>query len=430
MDVVRIPDLAAGLAVLGLGVWVLALDWRKWLHQSFALLMLAVGAHFVGLGLTESTGDSGAMLAMAGLLATPFLALDFAVVFQHAYQAATPSGRSRPRLFVRGLLILGAGFAVAAFLLVPALYYDEHGPFGLADHVRTLVLAGLAALVGHQALRAEPGPRRDALLLFAVGFALHPAFFAMQRLGVTLSQPDAMTGYNLAGFILAVAGVLAFLALCVALAYVTRHGDRHTRRVALAILALVGLAASSAWAIELLPPSLYRPYFIALGAAWELAFACAAAYSVLRYCLFSLDARFTRIVREGATAAAIGFAFFLAESTLQDVLKDSLPPTSWGGAVPAIGAGAIAALALWPVHRACARLATRVGPGGDVSRRGREIYRAAYLAARQDGVVTDRERRVLSRLAQELRLATADIQSIESHGLRPKAAPGASGSAA
>lgn len=423
MHIQRIPDVAVAAAFLGLAVWVLALNWRNRLHRAFALFMLVLAVQFAGVGFDDT--DAGIQLFVYALMASPFAAVDLALVFQRVY--GRDNARKPSRAWQAARLALAVGWLGVAWLYTSnkELYNASDGPLKVFFNLPTAVYATLALLVALQCLRSPPGQRRDALLIFVTGFALQPAYFGVQRIGETIPVPDGAAFVAYANLVV-VALTLALLVIMVVVVarVATRRSQDNLRRHARHLLLLLACAAATGavieWGLAGLPHGYFATAHAAANAAWELAFAAMVAYGILRYCLFSLDPRFARLVREGGTGALLASIFFLAEQTLQQFVAQSMPAASMGWVVVTFGSGAIVAVTLSPVHHACGRLAQRVACGARGStaflQRSIDIYRAAFMAATQDGVVTARERRALHRLADTLGLPSQEIQLAERVG--------------
>jgi len=88
------------------------------------------------------------------------------------------------------------------------------------------------------------------------------------------------------------------------------------------------------------------------------------------------------------------------------------------GMVLGLLSSAVILLVLRPLHRMVEQAADRLMPGvaptaAYLDQRKIDVYRAAYEGALQDGVVTERERAILGRLARHLELSPAAIAQAE-----------------
>ncbi len=142
-----------------------------------------------------------------------------------------------------------------------------------------------------------------------------------------------------------------------------------------------------------------------------LVFVLLLAYGVLHAQLFDIDLRLKIALQRSTIAALIAGAFFVGDNVLQ-----GLVPVH--GVLLGLLSSAVIVLALRPLHRLVEQLANRLMPGVAptaeyLDQRKIEVYRAAYEGALQDGIVTERERAILVRLAQHLELSAAAIAQAE-----------------
>lgn len=143
----------------------------------------------------------------------------------------------------------------------------------------------------------------------------------------------------------------------------------------------------------------------------SLAFSLLLAYGVLRAQLFDIDLRIKWTLRRGALATAFVAAFFVATAIAEQYLQE------YG---KLIGGAAVGFLlfALRPIERAADRFANAAMPGVQDSEeyrlvRKRAVYRAAIEGALEDGAITDKERAVLARLADELGIGATEALAVE-----------------
>ncbi|MES2154947.1 MAG: hypothetical protein V4510_07400 [bacterium] len=423
VDAAYIPDLAAALALTGLGAWVVAIDVKRRLHRAFGLLMFVLA--FTVLNFVFALrGNLAQSLFVYGCLATPFALANFALVFWRSYGERRPGPPAPWWRLARWMLLAGA-LAVGGLYAQDATLWD--GWLGVFIVIGPATGAAVAFGVGWHYLRMPSGQKRDALFLFALGFILDPAFYVGSRIAGWSWTADAAQTTAIS---IAALAVLLVLVLAVLFAYGARKSDRHARRQAWALGVLSLTAILTGVAVALIPAHshgafttrLHAVLLHTIGSAWRLTFAALAAYSIIRYCLFTLNPRFRRLVRETGMAAALGATLFISEQLLQQFVQDKIPTATIGGG-PAwilawLGAAGAVAMVFFPVHKACSRLALRAAPAGrsreDHERHCVEIYRAALNAARQDGFISPQERSALHRLADNLGLAPKQVQVIES----------------
>jgi len=413
---------------LALGCWMLALAWRRRLHRAFLLLCVVEALLYASVALQpyagKATGIPWRQTVWLAQLALPFAAANFALTVWrgqvHATDGVTPLGWR----LARWLCLLGAVAAGVLYLVWPG-WFDGNDPVDpIVKATFPLTTAGCAFVLATAQYRLPRGRDRSALTLFSFAFALHPAY---QGAFLTLDAtqvPDAPSVSWLLMGPLTLALVTAALVVLWRGAHRQRDGGPHLARdvrngsfaVAIATLSglvpdLVGLGAPRNVDIALL---------VTFGAAWNLAFAALLAYAVARYCPFGLNSRLRTLLREGTFLSLVGAVFFIAESVVKDLLQQGLGIELRGGLGLAASAGLALAvtLAMLPVRRACARLALRAVPtlaSSALHRRRLEIYRAAVVAARQDGRLTARERRALGTLAASLGLSDVEAHQAAAH---------------
>lgn len=144
------------------------------------------------------------------------------------------------------------------------------------------------------------------------------------------------------------------------------------------------------------------------------------AHGILRTQLFDIDVR----VRKGLAATLVmGFfvtAFFVAEQAGQALISERA-----GTAAGLAGAGAMA-LAFVPLRRAAERVARRAVPAdtSEASLRARkaQVYGNAVESAMEDGMVTPKERAILTRLGADLGLEPREMARIEDEVAAQRAA--------
>jgi hypothetical protein len=135
------------------------------------------------------------------------------------------------------------------------------------------------------------------------------------------------------------------------------------------------------------------------------------ARGMLRYQLFDFDLKLKRSLKRGTLVAIILGAFFVVSALAEQYLQQ------FGWIVGGLAVGALL-FALRPIERAIDRLADRAMPKTTgtpeyLTQRKHEIYRAALEDAMRDGVVSAKERALLLRLAENLRLNGDEALAIE-----------------
>lgn len=137
------------------------------------------------------------------------------------------------------------------------------------------------------------------------------------------------------------------------------------------------------------------------------------AYAVLRVQLFDLDLKLKFALRQGTVGAVIAGGFFVGSEVLEAVIP--VESTVLG----LIVAGIIVLL-LRPLQRFAEGFANRVMGGVTdtpdyVEGRKEEVYRAALEGAVVDGVMTERERRILRRVREQLGISEDIAARLERH---------------
>ena len=145
----------------------------------------------------------------------------------------------------------------------------------------------------------------------------------------------------------------------------------------------------------------------------DLFFFSLLTYGILKSQLFDIDLRLKFVVRQASVALPFAFAFFLVSEGLESFLL--LPFDSfWLGL---LAAGSIVML-LKPIQSGAEKIADRLLPGVESSSeylegRKDEVYKNALEAFLEDGLITDRERRVLDRLCKDLGITENRAMAIE-----------------
>lgn len=197
----------------------------------------------------------------------------------------------------------------------------------------------------------------------------------------------------------------------------TRMGTEARRRATF-YLAAFGVR-DVAWAALFLTSPLWfhragafsDAFILAIVPGSSLAFCFLLVYGILRARLFDIDLKIKWTVRRGTLVTIFLFAFFMVTAITEQYLQRY--GTIAGGA--AVG---LLLFALRPLERAADRFANVAMPEVQDTEeyravRKREVYRAAYERAAEDGQVTDKDRGVLATVASELGLSPLDVLDIE-----------------
>lgn len=147
-----------------------------------------------------------------------------------------------------------------------------------------------------------------------------------------------------------------------------------------------------------------------------LVYAGLLAYGIFKSQLFDIDLKVKVTLRRGTVAAAFVAVFFIVSELAQTLLSDQMGPIAG-----VVAAGALV-FALAPLQRAAERISDAAMPRvQDTAEyrvvRKREVYRAAVEGALEDGAVSNRERAMLARLADQLGLGPLEMHEIEREAL-------------
>ncbi len=149
--------------------------------------------------------------------------------------------------------------------------------------------------------------------------------------------------------------------------------------------------------------------FMVFPAIW-LVYYPLVTYGILKHQLFDIQLRVKRGMERSVMAAAIAVAFFVAGQALEQLVTVN-------NFVLALLAAALVTAVFHPLQRFAERLADRLMPGvgGEayLSERKHQVYRDALEGAFQDGVVTQRERAILTKLRESLDVSQFEAAQIE-----------------
>lgn len=145
------------------------------------------------------------------------------------------------------------------------------------------------------------------------------------------------------------------------------------------------------------------------------------AYGILRTQLFDIDLHVHRTVQASTLAAAFVAVFFVASEAAQGFFQSSLGPV-----VGLVAAGALV-FVLAPLQRAAERVASAAVPQASASPeylsfRKMQVYQAALDEVLADGVLTEKDRRVLRALRGRLGIGEEAARDLERDALATRAA--------
>lgn len=140
--------------------------------------------------------------------------------------------------------------------------------------------------------------------------------------------------------------------------------------------------------------------------------AAVLVHAIVKNQLFDIDLKIKWTIRKGTVAAAFVGVFFVVSEGAQTFLSDQMGPLA------GLLAAGVLVFAMAPLQRVAERVSDMALPGvKDTAEyrtvRKREVYRAAVEGALEDGAVSDRERAMLARLADQLGLGPLEMHDIE-----------------
>lgn len=361
-----LPGLAVGLALLALAAVVLRTNPTRAENRGLAFLLAAFGLlDLVRFGLRLLVTDPA--LARWGIVAggvlTPVVGIGY-ILFLRTVES--PISRPLRREAVLWPLVAAHVVLALAVLVRPDLFYGS-----------------LVPLPGTASWDYRPGPASAVLVgyrIVALLVSVVIAFSAYRRARTRLLRRQ-MRLY-LAAFVLNDVIIIGVNAAAVA-----AGGSTVPETVVGATLLTVGTPAAN------------------------LILALLLTYGILTTQLFGIDLQVKRGL-EGSTVASLFAAVFFLTS---EVLQALLPLES--ELVGVLAAAAIA-LVLRPIRRAAEDVADRIMPGVEDTEeyraeRKQAVYRASVEELDAGGGITEKERRALDRLREELELDASEAERIE-----------------
>lgn len=295
---------ASGVALAGLGVFLLALRPRRRESVVFGAFALLWAAQVLTANLARITGGGAAVHGPA--LVASFAVMAPATLLLAHVAAGHLGGRAGAALRVAGIAVaLAAGLvlALAPRLVVERVTAAEATPFVtvlgplafpllLAPFHLAFVAACLAAYVRWRS--AAPGSPRDRARDIFCAFAFFAAYVTVRNLALVLRLPPDLLlagGQTLASAATYALGAVALLA-------VLAHGARRLDRwMWLAVLVPAGMAAAEA---------LLWPQSVLGTGLWRLACVAVVAYALARHQLFDFELRLKESAAALLAAVALG----------------------------------------------------------------------------------------------------------------------------
>lgn len=432
LDPRALPQLLAVALMLVLAGGLLATRFNDRVNRAFALFLVLRGLSMglAALGAVEPDPVRSDYWSRVGgyfhLAAYPAL-LAFVAVYPKRWRIARQRWAAIA-LFVMALsLVLAYAIDKCIWLCPdPVSGLTAAGPAAAVHLALVLSIAGLYFVREH--LAAEPGPRREALLIVGCVFVLNALFDgtrALSDLRVALDVGFAPLGLTPTPWAWAsfVAAPLALIPSLLAVGLLVHRWVRdgllasRGRRV---FLTVVVLAFASGLLVGLVSQGvLKRSWSIFVLGLWRVSLPIGVTYAILRYQLFDIDLKVKLTIERSALVAVFGAAFFVGSELLEKLLP-------FDSVLLGIASAGLIALALKPIERYAHRLADNLLPTVKekspdyLADRKLDVYRAAVESALEDGDVSAKERSVLERLRGKLGIAPDDASRVEvSLGLHP-----------
>lgn len=429
---------AAGTAMLVLAGWLLWLSPERRAARAFALLLTIRGASLAALTITVTTTSlSVARLSSILYPALCLVAVGAVLYFVAVYPAPRtwlPRGPLGPAVFfgppvaLAGLALVEPGLVtrggplsdVGLEAVIAWLMGSARGPVGVAPTLFDLAMLLPALVLVREHLESEPGRKRTTLLLVSLGFFAPAACSclvagALLQLRGDVPRPPDPSIFNYVEMAIFGAWLLTMVALLVYLAARAIRTPEPAKRRSAAIFALVVIVSTLVGGATALfsDPLETAASILAMVAFWSTLGASVVTYGVVRHALFDIDIRFKRTLERGTITAAFVAVYFVVSEVAAQLFSDFS-----GSAYLGIGAAALLLLAIRPLEKLATAVAGRampeVKPLSDLDREERtEFYREQLELMWMDGVLSARDRLVLSSLRARLGLEADVAERIE-----------------
>jgi len=401
----------AGVAVLGLAGWLVAIDPQGRINRAFALFLFARGGGILAGAASTVAGDAemaelAARVAFFAHLASIGALLHFLSVYPRTtrFFGQRPLGTAAIAAGTLVLLAVYAAWPCSARCAVGGA--NAWGPLAIATAPLLMGIAAAALLPG--ASHASPAPQRSSLLLVGGIFALNALFDGLRgavpltrallsgELDAALVGSDIASVWTRALRVSPVA-VLVLAALALGFAY-ARTDDGATRR---RLVIASGVAVASALIVALVGSDRFAGVSLFVLGLWRLAVPAVVTYGILRHQLFSLDQKVRVGISQGTLAAAFLFVFVGATQAAQEYLN-----AEHGYLAGALAAGLLF-FGIQPLQRISARVGGAAVPSANKTESSETTYRVAVEMALADGDITRAEERHLATIATRLGIDAA-----------------------
>lgn len=412
-EVLLLPQFVAAGLMLLLAAGLLWVDFRSAVHRAFALFLLLRSMVIVANQMPRVLGpaafDYWFAVGQYFALGVPFALAFFVLV--HTWRRPGPILRSGRILLLAAAVAVELAYALDHTLSVTQAPDGRLrvGPLWLLETATPLAFGVVGGLLGLDAARNPPGPRRDGTFLASIAFSLSAIvegtlpLAALVRRGFAglasglVSSPDTATVISLYWLSRLLSLVFALAALALYLRKARRDSSRRT-----AVGLIVGLslfAPLTSFYAEYGAPFLNQQEPAAEAGApgpgdfllytilglWRILLPGLVAYALVRYRLFGVDLKLKTGLRQGSMAAAFG-GVYLAAFTVLTLIGLSLLRSFLVALVPMLSLG----FAFAPLRRAAGRAAHVLLPDVEptphyLARRKMQIYVAAVEEAQARG---------------------------------------------
>lgn len=425
MSLTAYLGIASGVALVLTGLGIVAARPRQAAGWFFAGFVGVWGVEFVLFNSLRLLDDISTILlveraAFAFVLVEVLLLVHFTVRFTGGLGTRTEWWSWGAAAF---------GLVVAGILAVdPSLFSRPSGSTTLAtvlifvpSFVVLYVTLWILARRHRQGLLENEHREHRIVLAGLALYAAYTAGFYLSLYGVAMIRDPAGSSTSVRILLALFAGATAFLLVLAARYRLVDDppevwGPRERDIVSAVVLGPLLLGAATGLPDSVGPPRLDLFGLLRIGSALVI------AYGLLKFEIFGIDRKVKTGIRGSLVAAVFVLVFFAISESVEFLVSETV------GTGAGLAAAGLLTLAFRPIEGAASDVADRIMPGVDDSedyeeRRTREIYQAAVERAAGDEVLTEREKRILGGLREDLDLADDEARSVEEKVLsRPLAA--------
>lgn len=434
---------ATGACFVLLGIGLFLLDVSNRAQRLFALILGLRGVTFFAAPLrfeAETVHSSVLWANLAPYAIVPLAPL--VVYFLSLYPR--PRGLARTRWGPALLLLTSLAFLLwylldhesyAATTSTSPANYTQYGPLFLLTGLRLPLLAAAGFVLAFEYRKHPKGSLGFSLFLLVAGFTLNGLFdgtAAILDLDAALSNPQTAwfpwtwTRWWLPGLALPIS--LATCGLLIPVVLRARR-DPELQEVTRFFFAAVPLAILTPF-VRVLPYAGAEDHATFVLGVWRLLIPFLLAYALMRYQLFGIDLRVKAGVKRAILVALfVGVFFLISEAAEALVLQmgGGLVSDDLGVVFGIASAAGLAVLGK-PIQRLADRAANGVMPDTQpIEKLGSQarfrLYRDQFLLVQQDGRVSGKERRMLTRLAAVLAITEDEAMDLELGEMPPRDEP-------